>query len=73
MGPLAALLARDLRLAFRRPADSFMGLVFFVIALSLFPLGVGASPDVLARIGAGVIWVVALLAVLLTLDRLWQA
>jgi heme exporter protein B len=50
-----------------------MGLVFFVIALSLFPLGVGASPDVLARIGAGVIWVVALLAVLLTLDRLWQA
>jgi heme exporter protein B len=73
LGPLAALLARDLRLAFRRPADSFMGLVFFVIALSLFPLGVGASPDVLARIGAGVIWVVALLAVLLTLDRLWQA
>jgi heme exporter protein B len=50
-----------------------MGLVFFAIALSLFPLGVGASPDVLARIGAGVIWVVALLAVLLTLDRLWQA
>ena len=73
MGSLAALLARDLRLAFRRPADSFTGLVFFVIALSLFPLGVGASPDVLARIGAGVIWVVALLAVLLTLDRLWQA
>jgi heme exporter protein B len=73
LGSLAALLARDLRLAFRRPADSFMGLVFFVIALSLFPLGVGASPDVLARIGAGVIWVVALLAVLLTLDRLWQA
>jgi heme exporter protein B len=50
-----------------------MGLVFFVIALSLFPFGVGASPDILARIGAGVIWVVALLAVLLTLDRLWQA
>jgi heme exporter protein B len=50
-----------------------MGLVFFATALSLFPLGVGASPDVLARIGAGVIWVVALLAVLLTLDRLWQA
>jgi heme exporter protein B len=73
VGALAALLARDLRLAFRRPADAGMGLVFFAIALSLFPLGVGASPDVLARIGAGVIWVVALLAVLLTLDRLWQA
>ena len=50
-----------------------MGLAFFVVALSLFPFGVGASPDILARIGAGVIWVVALLAVLLTLDRLWQA
>jgi heme exporter protein B len=73
MGALAALLARDLSLAFRRVADTGMGLVFFVVALSLFPLGVGASPDVLARIGAGVIWVVALLAVLLTLDRLWQA
>jgi heme exporter protein B len=68
-----ALLARDLALAMRRGADTAMGLVFFVIALSLFPFGVGASPDILARIGGGVIWVVALLAVLLTLDRLWQA
>lgn len=73
MTTLKALLARDLSLAFRRGADTAMGLVFFVIALSLFPFGVGASPDILARIGAGVIWVVALLAVLLTLDRLWQA
>lgn len=73
MQAVKALLARDLALAFRRGADTSMGLVFFVIALSLFPLGVGASPDILARIGSGVIWVVALLAVLLTLDRLWQA
>lgn len=73
MTALKALLARDLSLAVRRGADTAMGLVFFVIALSLFPFGVGASPDILARIGAGVIWVVALLAVLLTLDRLWQA
>ena len=72
MGPLRALLVRDLALAFRRGGDTAMGLVFFVIALSLFPFGVGASPDILARIGAGVIWVVALLAVLLGLDRLWQ-
>jgi heme exporter protein B len=50
-----------------------MGLAFFALALSLFPFGVGASPDILARIGAGVVWVVALLAVLLTLDRLWLA
>ncbi len=73
MNALAALFRRDLVLAFRRLADTAMGLVFFVVALSLFPFGVGASPDILARIGAGVIWVVALLAVLLTMDRLWQA
>lgn len=73
MQAMAALLARDLALAFRRGADTAMGLIFFIVALSLFPLGVGASPDILARIGSGVIWVVALLAVLLTLDRLWQA
>jgi heme exporter protein B len=73
MNALTALFTRDLALAFRRSSDTAMGLVFFVIALSLFPFGVGTSPDILARIGAGVIWVVALLAVLLTLDRLWQA
>lgn len=73
MRALLALFRRDLALASRRLADSGMGLAFFVIALSLFPFGVGASPDILARIGAGVVWVVALLAVLLTLDRLWQA
>ena len=73
MRALGVLLRRDLALASRRLADSGMGLVFFVIALSLFPFGVGASPDILARIGTGVVWVVALLAVLLTLDRLWQA
>ena len=73
MRALAALLRRDLALAARRLADSFMGLAFFALALSLFPFGVGASPDILARIGPGVVWVVALLAVLLTLDRLWLA
>ena len=73
MRPLLALFRRDLALASRRLADSGMGLAFFVVALSLFPFGVGASPDILARIGSGVVWVVALLAVLLTLDRLWQA
>ena len=66
-----ALFARDISLAFKRGADSLLGVIFFLIALSLFPLGVGASPDILARIGAGVIWVLALLAVLLSLDRLF--
>lgn len=66
-----ALFTRDIALAFKRGADSLLGVIFFLIALSLFPLGVGASPDILARIGAGVIWVLALLAVLLSLDRLF--
>ena len=68
-----ALLRRELRLALRRAGDTLLGPLFFVLALALFPLGVGASPDILVRIGAGVIWVLALLAVLLSLDRLWQA
>jgi heme exporter protein B len=71
--PLATLLRRDLRLAFRSLGETALGLAFFILALSLFPFGVGASPDLLARIGAGIIWVLALLAVLLGLDRLWQA
>src|SRR5919199_4217654 len=73
MEALAALLRRDLRLAFRSAGEIALGLGFFALALSLFPFGVGASPDLLARIGAGIIWVLALLAVLLGLDRLWQA
>lgn len=68
---LQAIFRRDLALAVRQSSDSLMGVIFFLISLSLFPLGVGASPDILARIGAGVIWVLALLAVLLTLERLF--
>jgi len=68
-----ALVRRDLRLALRRGGNSLQPLLFFVIALALFPLGVGPAPEVLARIGVGVIWVLALLAVMLSLDRLYQA
>ena len=68
-----ALARRDIRLAFRSAGDSLLGVIFFLVSLSLFPLGVGASADVLARIGSGVIWVLALLAVLLTLDRLYES
>lgn len=67
-----AVLARDLRIALRRLPETLLSAVFFVLALSLFPLGVGASPEVLARIGAGVIWVLALFAVTVSLDRLFQ-
>jgi heme exporter protein B len=68
-----AIVRRDLAVALRRLAETLLAAVFFALALSLFPLGVGASPDILARIGAGVIWVLALFAVMLTLDRLFQA
>ncbi|HEX2479720.1 MAG TPA: heme exporter protein CcmB [Geminicoccaceae bacterium] len=69
----AAIVRRDLRLGLRRSADSLQPLFFFVIALALFPLGVGPAAQVLERIGVGVIWVLALLAVMLSLDRLYQA
>jgi heme exporter protein B len=71
-GAFAAIVRRDLHLGLRRSADSLQPLFFFVIALALFPLGVGAAADVLERIGVGVIWVLALLAVMLSLDRLYQ-
>jgi heme exporter protein B len=67
------MLRRDLRLALRRGGDSLQPLLFFVIAAALFPLGVGPAPEILARIGVGVIWVLALLAVMLSLERLYQA
>jgi heme exporter protein B len=66
------ILLRDLRLAFRQGMDAFMAVTFFIIAGALFPLGVGPEPGVLARIAGGIIWVTALLAVLLSLDRLFQ-
>jgi heme exporter protein B len=68
-----ALVRRDLRLGLRRSVDSLQPLLFFVLALALFPLGVGPAPQVLERIGVGVIWVLALLAVMLSLDRLYQS
>lgn len=67
-----AMLGRDLRLAYRQGSDVILALAFFLIAASLFPLGVGPDPDVLAGLAAGVIWVLALLSVMLSLDRLFQ-
>jgi heme exporter protein B len=68
-----AILRRDVRLALRQGMDSVMVVAFFVLAVILFPLGVGPDPNLLARIGAGVCWVAALLASLLALERLFQA
>ena len=65
------MLARDLRLAMRSRSDVAAVLAFFVIAVVLFPLGVGPELALLGRIAAGVVWVAALLATLLALDRLF--
>lgn len=72
MHALKHLLVRDLRLALRQGTDVAMVISFFVITVTLFPLGVGPEPNVLARIAAGVVWVTALLATMLSLDRLFQ-
>jgi heme exporter protein B len=73
MNGFAAIVGRDLRLALRQGIDSLMVVMFFVIAVVLFPFGVGPEPNVLARIGPGVIWVAALLASMLSLERLFKA
>lgn len=73
MNRFLAVVRRDLRLSLRQGTDSLMTLVFFVIAVVLFPFGVGPEPNVLARIGGGVVWVAALLASMLALEKLFQA
>jgi len=66
-------LRRDLLIALRRRGDMINPLVFFFIVIALFPLGVGPTPEDLARIAPGVVWVVALLASLLSTDMLFRA
>ncbi|MCH7930693.1 MAG: heme exporter protein CcmB [Proteobacteria bacterium] len=72
MNAFWCIVRRDLRLALRRGGDSVNVMVFFVIAITLFPFGVGPESNILARIAPGVIWVAALLAAMLSLDRLFR-
>lgn len=69
--PVYAVLDRDLRLAMRRPADIVSAMFFFIIVVSLFPLGVGPEPELLRKLAPGVLWVAALLATMLALPRLF--
>lgn len=71
LGAMRALFVRDLRLALRRKADTLGAVFFFVIVASLFPLGVGPEPALLRTMGAGVVWVAALLASMLSMPRLF--
>jgi len=67
------IVRRDLVLAMRRRSDVFSTLFFFVIVVSLFPLGIGPEMNTLRLIAPGVVWVAALLASMLALERLFAA
>ncbi|WJG08590.1 heme exporter protein CcmB [Aliiglaciecola sp. LCG003] len=69
---LLAVFKRDLALAFRQRAELMQPMMFFVLVISLFPLGVGPGPDILQKIGPGVIWVAAILSSLLGMERLFR-
>ena len=68
---MTALLIRDLRLALRAGGGFGLGLAFFLIVVVLVPFGVGPEAAVLTRIAPGILWVAALLAALLSLDRIF--
>lgn len=70
---LRCLIHRDLLLAARRSSDVLTVLLFFVIVVSLFPLGIGPDPALLRSIAPGVVWVAALLASMLALNRMFAA
>ncbi|WP_303783742.1 heme exporter protein CcmB [Azovibrio restrictus] len=71
LGIVTHTIARDLRLALRRPADLASVLFFFIIVASLFPLGIGPELELLRQLAPGVLWVGALLATMLSLPRLF--
>jgi heme exporter protein B len=73
LSALRCVIHRDLLLAVRRRSDVLTVLLFFVIVVSLFPLGVGPDPALLRTIAPGVIWVAALLASMLALPRMFAS
>lgn len=76
MSPISgftAVLRRDLLIAVRRGPEALLPLVFLLVVVSLFPLGVGPGPTLLGSIGAGVIWIAALLATVISLDTLFRS
>ena len=73
LSSLMPIVRRDLLLAVRQKSDVFNTLFFFVVVVSIVPLGVGPEPNLLRSIGPGVVWVAALLAAILSLPRLFSA
>ncbi len=72
-GTFLCILRRDITLAMRRRTDILTTLFFFIIVASLFPLGVGSEKEILRFLGPGVVWVAALLASMLALERLFAS
>ena len=66
------LFAREMRLAWRNGAEILNPLWFFLVVITLFPFGVGADPQLLVQIAPGIVWIAALLAALLVMDRLFR-
>ncbi len=73
MTAFGAIILRDVKLGLRQGGGTYWTLLFFVLTVTLFPLGVGPDLALLSRIGPGILWVVALLASMLSLDRMFQA
>jgi len=73
MTRLWTIIQRDLRLALRQGSDSLMVVGFFVLTVTLFPFGLGPESNLLERTSSGILWVTALLASMLSLDRLFLA
>jgi len=73
MSAFAIIVGRELRLALRQSGDSAVVVMFFVLAAVLFPFGLGPEPSLLARMAPGVVWVMALLAAMLSFERLLLA
>ncbi|MEC7489313.1 MAG: heme exporter protein CcmB [Pseudomonadota bacterium] len=72
MNGLFSLIHVEIRIALRQLGDTMAVIVFFLIAVSLFPFGIGPDPNLLTRIAPGILWVTALLAAMLSFDRVFQ-
>ncbi len=71
LAAVRCIFVRDLRLALRRRADTLAAMIFFVMVVSLFPLGIGPESALLRTMAPGVVWVAALLSSMLSLTRLF--
>ena len=72
VNPLTSIIKRDLVLAYRQKSELLQPLLFFVMVITLFPLGIGPGPETLQKVGPGVIWVAAILSALLGMDKLFR-